>query len=60
MRTWDRMQFNYPFGTLAFVAEGPFLITDPERSDEAYAEELGQALDRVLARAFAIADGKAR
>ena len=58
-RVWDRMQMNYPFSTIAFVAEGPIWMTDKAVSDEAYAAELKAALDRVLERAFAIADGKA-
>lgn len=55
---WDQMQFNYPFSRIAFCAEGPLLMTDPAVSDEAYAAQLAAALDRVLARAFAVADGK--
>lgn len=59
-RVWDRMQMNYPFSTIAFVAEGPFWMTDAGRTDEEYAGELKAALDRVLERSFAIADGRVR
>ena len=55
-RVWDRMQINYPFSTIAFAAEGPISMTDANVSDEAYAAQLKQMLDRALERAFAIAD----
>lgn len=57
-RVWDKMQLNFPFSTIAFACEGPLYMTDANVSDEAYAEELRQRLDRVLAKAFAMADGK--
>lgn len=57
-RSWDKMQINYPFSTVAFVVDGPLLMTDETVSDEAYAAELKALLDRALERAFAIADGK--
>ncbi|HWA19117.1 MAG TPA: DUF374 domain-containing protein [Devosia sp.] len=56
--TWDRMQVNFPFSTIAFACEGPFHMTDEAVSDEAYAAELKTSLDRVLEKAFAMADGK--
>jgi len=56
-RVWDRMQFNFPFSRIGFVGEGPFYMTDAGVSDDAYAEQLHDALDRVLSKAFAIADG---
>jgi lysophospholipid acyltransferase (LPLAT)-like uncharacterized protein len=56
-RVWDQMQFNYPFSRVAFVAEGPLWMTDAERSDESYADELRGMLDSALERAFTIADG---
>jgi hypothetical protein len=37
--------------------EGPFYLTS-EKTDEAYAAELRASLDRVLAKAFDMADGK--
>jgi lysophospholipid acyltransferase (LPLAT)-like uncharacterized protein len=58
LRNWDRMQINYPFSTIAFACEGPFHMTDEAVSDEAYAADLKASLDRVLAKAFAMADGK--
>jgi hypothetical protein len=33
-------------------------MTDPAVTDEAYAADLAQRLDRVLAKAFDMADGK--
>jgi lysophospholipid acyltransferase (LPLAT)-like uncharacterized protein len=57
-RVWDRMQLNFPFSTIAFACEGPFYMTDEAVADEAYAAELAQSLDRVLAKAFDMADGK--
>jgi len=59
-RVWDRMQINYPFSTIAFVAEGPLWMTDEAVSDEAYAARLKEMLDRALERAFAIADSGKR
>lgn len=53
---WDKMQINYPFSTIAFCAEEPLWVTDPERTDEDYAATLKPMLDRALERAFAIAD----
>ena len=57
-RVWDKMQLNFPFSTIAFACEGPVLMTDPAVSDEAYAADLAKSLDRVLAKAFDMADGK--
>jgi len=57
---WDRMQVNYPFSTIAFVAEGPITMTDAAVSDEAYAAQLKELLDRALGRAFGIADAGKR
>ena len=57
-RVWDKMQLNFPFSTIAFACEGPIYMTDPATSDEAYAADLAQRLDRVLAKAFDMADGK--
>lgn len=55
-RVWDRMQFNFPFSRIGFAGEGPFYMTDAAVSDDAYAAQLHDALDRVLAKAFTIAD----
>ena len=57
-RVWDKMQLNFPFSTIAFVCDGPLHMTDPAVTDEAYAADLAQRLDRALARAFDLADGK--
>lgn len=57
-RVWDKMQLNFPFSTIAFACEGPIYMTDAAVTDEAYAADLAQRLDRVLAKAFAMADGK--
>lgn len=57
-RVWDKMQLNFPFSTIAFACEGPVHMTDPDVTDEAYAAELAKSLDRVLAKAFDMADGK--
>lgn len=57
-RVWDKMQLNFPFSTIAFACEGPFYMTDPQVADEAYAGQLAASLDRVLEKAFAMADGK--
>jgi lysophospholipid acyltransferase (LPLAT)-like uncharacterized protein len=56
-RVWDKMQLNFPFSTIAFACEGPTYMTDPDVTDAAYADDLAERLDRVLAKAFAIADG---
>jgi hypothetical protein len=52
------MQLNYPFSTIAFACEGPVYMTDPDVTDDAYAAELAKSLDRVLQKAFDLADGK--
>lgn len=57
-RMWDKMQINYPFSTIAFACEGPLYVNDPAIGDEAYAARLSESLDRMLARAFDLADGK--
>ncbi len=56
-RVWDKMQLNFPFSTVSYAMEGPFYITG-DKSDDEYAAELSASLDRVLARAFDMADGK--
>ncbi|MBI4920783.1 MAG: DUF374 domain-containing protein [Devosia nanyangense] len=56
-RVWDKMQLNFPFSIIGFACEGPFYMTDPAVSDETYAADLAKSLDRVLARAFELADG---
>ena len=56
-RVWDKMQLNFPFSTIGFSCEGPFYMTDPAVTDETYAADLAKSLDRVLAKAFALADG---
>jgi len=53
-RVWDKMLFPLPFSHIAFVGEGPFYC-----DDEASADEVKASLDRVLARAFELADAKA-
>ena len=57
-RVWDKMQLNFPFSTIAFACEGPVYMTDAGVTDEAYAAGLAKSLDRVLAKAFDMADGK--
>jgi lysophospholipid acyltransferase (LPLAT)-like uncharacterized protein len=57
-RVWDKMQLNFPFSTIGFAGEGPFDMTNPAVPDETYAAELAKSLDRVLAKAFALADGE--
>jgi hypothetical protein len=52
------MQLNFPFSTIAFACEGPVYMTDSAISDEQYAAELAKSLDRVLQKAFDMADGK--
>ena len=59
-RVWDKMQLNFPFSTIGFACEGPFYMTDAAVSDEAYAAELSKSLDRVLQKAFDLADGKVK
>ena len=56
-RVWDKMQLNFPFSTIGFSCEGPFYMTDPAVTDETYAADRAKSLDRVLAMAFALADG---
>ena len=57
-RVWDKMQINFPFSTIAFACEGPVYMTDPAISDETYAADLAESLDRVLAKVFVMADGR--
>jgi lysophospholipid acyltransferase (LPLAT)-like uncharacterized protein len=59
-RVWDKMQLNYPFSTIGFACEGPFYMTDATVSDAEYAAQLAKSLDRVLAKAFDLADGKVK
>ncbi|MEQ1771509.1 MAG: DUF374 domain-containing protein [Devosia sp.] len=54
-RMWDRMQFHFPFSTIAVVAEGPFFIGDTAQED-ADSAQLKASLDRVLDNAFLLAD----
>lgn len=56
-RVWDKMQLNFPFSRVAYAMEGPFYVTD-EVSDAEFAAQLSAALDRVLAKAFAMADAQ--
>jgi lysophospholipid acyltransferase (LPLAT)-like uncharacterized protein len=55
-RVWDRMQINYPFSRVRYVTEGPLWMTDKAKSDAEYEAELRAMLDRVLAKALAVAD----
>ncbi|MEO8758168.1 MAG: DUF374 domain-containing protein [Devosia sp.] len=57
-RVWDKMQLNFPFSTIGFACEGPFYMTNAAVEDKAYAASLAESLDRVLAKAFDLADGK--
>jgi lysophospholipid acyltransferase (LPLAT)-like uncharacterized protein len=57
-RVWDKMQINFPFSTIAFACEGPFYMTDAAVTDDSYAAMLHDTLDRVLQKAFDMADGK--
>lgn len=50
-RVWDKMLFPLPFSRVAFVGEGPFYCRQ-----ESGADEVKASLDRVLARAFELAD----
>jgi lysophospholipid acyltransferase (LPLAT)-like uncharacterized protein len=54
---WDKMLFPLPFSRIGFAAEGPFYVSGDLDADGA---ALKASLDRVLARAFEIADAKAR
>lgn len=53
-RVWDRMLFPLPFSRIAFVGEGPFYLGEGGATD---GTALKASLDRVLDRAFALADG---
>lgn len=55
-RVWDRMLFPLPFSRIGFVSEGPFYMTGDATADGTL---LKASLDRVLSRAFEIADTKA-
>lgn len=55
-RVWDKMQFNYPFSRVSYVWEKPIWVTDPTKSDEDYAREIAERLDRALSHAFELAD----
>lgn len=57
-RVWDRMQINFPFSRVGFAIEGPIDLSDTSVSEDVHAERLTKSLDRVLERAFALADGK--
>lgn len=57
-RVWDKMQLNFPFSTVSYAMEGPFYMTDDAVPDDVYAARLSDSLNRVLAKAFAMADGK--
>ncbi|MEO6396461.1 MAG: DUF374 domain-containing protein [Devosia sp.] len=54
-RMWDRMQFHLPFSQIAVVAEGPFFV-DGGAAEDSDAATLKASLDRVLEKAFALAD----
>lgn len=58
-KLWDKMQVNYPFGTMFIVSEPPIFV--PRDADEdAAALEVKTALDRVYAEALAKAEGAKR
>jgi lysophospholipid acyltransferase (LPLAT)-like uncharacterized protein len=54
-RVWDKMLFPLPFSRIGFAAEGPFYISGDGENDRTM---LKASLDRVLVRAFALADQK--
>lgn len=54
-RVWDRMLFPLPFSRIGFAAEGPFYIMGDGAADTA---QVKTSLDRVLVRAFELADAK--
>jgi lysophospholipid acyltransferase (LPLAT)-like uncharacterized protein len=58
---WDRSAVNLPFGTIAVVAHGPYMV--PPDLDEAETERhrklIEERLNIATARAYALADGKA-
>lgn len=56
-RVWDKMQISLPFSRVGFAIEGPIDLSDMSVSEDAHADVLAESLDRVLARAFALADG---
>ena len=59
LKNWDRTAINLPFGRIAFVACGPFYVAREAdaASLEATRKEIEAELNRVTARAYAIADG---
>lgn len=57
-RVWDKMQLNFPFSRVGFAWKDPIWVTDDSKSDEDYAREVAERLDKVLERAFELADGR--
>ena len=55
-RVWDKMLFPLPFSRIGFAAEGPLDMSGDAEADSALVKA---SLDRVLARAFALADATA-
>lgn len=60
LNSWDKATVNLPFSRFAFVAGDPIYV--PPQLDDAgidsYRSRVKDALDAVLDRAYAIADGK--
>ena len=61
LNTWSRMTVNLPFSKLVFVAGEPLFV--PANSDEQMLElarrKVAHSLDKVVARAYALAGAKA-
>jgi len=55
-RVWDKMLFPLPFSRIGFAAEGPFYMKGDAEADGTLVKA---SLDRVLARAFELADARA-
>jgi len=59
LKNWDRTAINLPFGRIATVAGGPVVVArDADAAAlEANRQDVERELNRVTARAYAIADG---
>ncbi len=56
LRNWDKTQLHLPFSRLAYVAGPEIKVPDDGSPLAGYQAELKAALDKVQARAFALAD----
>jgi len=56
LKTWDQMQWNWPFSRMVFVEAPAIRIPDDDSDLQPFREQLKTALDTAQLRAFTLAD----